>query len=271
VYDCAFQEKAERRAERSRARRGTKRRGCRRGRRNARKCRRLVTADPGSDSRPNLQERLNARRAYLLSRREKHLARLRSSYRKFVVWRAKLDPLRSSQLKTIQRIKPLRLKCLRRLVDLMSRTSGDSPEFCLIKLKLYFQISTEGWESLPPLDTTDVQEAADHSGIPYESRANPSDADRGRYELLKNKEPREEAAEEGSEKVGITTRSSWLCPFCGCKVFKKRPVCQNWACGSSSAHYDELSIREYEELRDKNRREVAKARLPWGRPPPRRT
>ena len=156
VNSPTVQVKAERRAEGPRARRSTKRRGKRSGSRNARKRRRLVTADPGSSKHSPPQSTSAKRWSYLRDHRMawqmKTVSLLVDLQKKQASSRSRAkgsDFSRSSTFLSRQRDFDLRIKTVTaRLVDVMSRSSGDSSEFCRIKLQVLKQIVGEGWESI---------------------------------------------------------------------------------------------------------------------------
>jgi len=259
VYDLTVQLKADVRGETSGAKRGTKRRGCRRGRRNARKSRRLVTADPGSCSQHILQvgksKRLVALRKRVDSYKEKAKATVLRCYRSY---KKGGDPDYADSRR--KRYRDSR----RHLVDFVSRVDGDSKEFVSRVLTLYLQVSLLSFTVLPNLDQDEIAEAMDESGIdrsswivkdPVGIRGDPRRA-------LEYKQMESQTVVRPS----ITDAKRWQCPYCGCLVYKRTPVCRNRKCGASSSRYAHLTPGEYEELRSYNRREVAKANLPWGSP-----
>lgn len=117
VYDCTVRAKAERRCESTRARRGTKRRGKRSGSRNARKCRRLATADPGSSPPTSLRttrgDYLQARCELYFTRTVRAIANLDSIYVRM--------KRRSPKKEVLRRARRSKLVSL---VDFVSRRSG---------------------------------------------------------------------------------------------------------------------------------------------------
>jgi hypothetical protein len=144
--------RAEGGAETSCARRGTKRRGGRGGRRNARKRRRLVTAAPDSYSHPPRQGSVLSRRSYLLERRVKWE---KKRFEVIGVLNKLLSRSKDPTPKGVARRKALRSDVKRitaGLVDVMSRSSGDSREFCLIKAQTYIRIMHMGWMAMGATD-----------------------------------------------------------------------------------------------------------------------
>jgi len=139
VYDCCVQEKADGRGETSRAHRGTKRRGKRSGSRNARKSRRLVTADPGF-----LETLSSKQRSYQRSYREaRQVSWIGRRVREFVrIWQV---AGRISDHGNLTRRRALRKKVhdgTANLVDVVSRISG-SP-MLMVKIRVYLCLELSG-------------------------------------------------------------------------------------------------------------------------------
>jgi len=139
VYDCCVQEKADGRGETSRAHRGTKRRGKRSGSRNARKSRRLVTADPGfletlsSKQRSYQRSYREARQVSWIGRRVRELVR---------IWQV---AGRISDRGNLAHRRYLRKKVhdgTANLVDVVSRISG-SP-MLMVKIRVYLCLEISG-------------------------------------------------------------------------------------------------------------------------------
>jgi len=155
VNSPVVQMKAERRAEGPRARRSTKRRGKRSGSRNARKSRRLVTADPGSEKHSPPQDTSAKRWSYLRDHRMawqmKTVSLLVDLQRKKATSQSRAEGSFSTtpQYLSRQRDFDLRIRTVTaRLVDVMSRSSGDSPEFCKMKLQVLKLVVGEGWDAI---------------------------------------------------------------------------------------------------------------------------
>lgn len=238
VYDCVLQEKAVGGGETSCARRGTKRRGKRKGRRNARKRRRLVTADPGSCSRPSLQRVVERkRRSYLQDRRSAYLQRLVGICAR--LFSRSTAKNRHTGRFTYPRARATFLAKRARLVALRARTTGDSLEFSKLAVATLIQISAFGFEPIR-LEEGDVEEALRESGIEYRP-----------YEEMGAK-ALEAIAASGSPStrtIGWREKGSWTCPYCGRgRVTPGRPVCQVRSCGISSSRYEHLSDAEFDEL-----------------------
>jgi hypothetical protein len=148
VYDYTVHMKADRRDESPRAQRGTKRRGRRSGHRNARKSRRLVTADPGSvEPSPHRAGRLK-RLSYLDDRRKKWFEKKLELYCKLGMLKKRIrngDPHFHESHATLR---IARERLIRKLVDIKSRQSKDSPEFVRNSIFLILRIKLLGWDSL---------------------------------------------------------------------------------------------------------------------------
>jgi hypothetical protein len=161
VYDCTVREKAKRKGGNLLCKRGTKRRGGRGARNPDRKRRRVATADPEDSSGHPLQGRVLTRLSYLIDRRiawEKRTISVISSVRCARERSKRLPPdvrdqparvkWRREHLKYIQRL-------TQRLVDVMSRSSGDSLGACRAKLRVYLLVLESGWDAIEPACTSE--------------------------------------------------------------------------------------------------------------------
>jgi len=126
VYDLCVPRESGVRAERSGAARGTKRRGRRSGSRNARKCRRLVTADPDSLDPPFSKQRYY-RASYREARLISYVSRAAAVIAKLQKLSAKSSVLRSRGFRS--RIDPVKVnsivsKKFCHMVELVSSVTG---------------------------------------------------------------------------------------------------------------------------------------------------
>jgi hypothetical protein len=139
VCDCVVQLKADEGAEKSRAQRGTKRRGSRSGSRNARKSRRLVTADPDSYN-PTSTEARTYRANYREARQVSYVGR--SVWTIVKVWKAAERISNSGDVVKRRHLYEVTRRKLRNLVDVTSRISG-SP-LLMARIRVYRAVQEAG-------------------------------------------------------------------------------------------------------------------------------
>lgn len=204
VYEFTVQAKAEKRAERSGARRSTKRRGGRSGRRNARKSRRLVTADPGSIEPSRPQGKVVS----------KTFTRPVNAYRRRIDYEQRLLKvmvhLRKVGFNPNSAYGPSRKKrywqIWSRLVDVMSRTSQDSPEFVRLRLRTILKVMSLGWDALSA--------PAHVSGSDHPSNSVPP-PDPSVWEDKRRRPPRKAPNLAGKNSDNVAKAPVVICRLCG--------------------------------------------------------
>jgi len=139
--------KAECRDESSCAKRGTKRRGKRSGHRNARKSRRLVTADPGSIEPSTTKSTRNGRRNYLEDRFKKYQFKLVRFIARADYLIEKFDLSGRFDDDRILKLRAARKRKVLLMLSILQRKNDK--QFAKNILKVLVQVERMGWDSLP--------------------------------------------------------------------------------------------------------------------------